>query len=296
MYQVRSRCTDAARAARQASKREGTYVFMKARLVDSTARLATWRAAACRVSLFEVPCIVTSPPGGHCDALVNPANEKLEGTQFTPSECSRLLAPATTIIYPSQAVDGLVTDLGGPELANACRELSGVPTGGAAITPAFGELLMCYTHIVHACAPFFDKDNLQRWRSKLEACYLAAFASADEAGLRVLALPLLGAGARGAPAASAAAVAAAAAASWRAPQGSGWATSVKQAPVDEMRPPRGYLREMRFAVQDPGVAHVFSEAMDEHAALQRESPTRRREARADWDSHWRPGRQWDGSL
>ena len=52
---------------------------MKARLVDSTARLATWRAAACRVSLFEVPCIVTSPPGGHCDALVNPANEKLEG-------------------------------------------------------------------------------------------------------------------------------------------------------------------------------------------------------------------------
>ena len=40
---------------------------------------------------------------------------------------------------------------------------------------------------------------------------------------------------------------------------------------------------MRFAVQDPGVAHVFSEAMDEHAALQRESPARRREARADWD-------------
>ena len=31
-----------------------------------------------------------------------------------------------------------------------------MPTGGAAITPAFGELLMCYTHIARY-APFFDK-------------------------------------------------------------------------------------------------------------------------------------------
>lgn len=227
--------------------------------VDPTVRLAQWKSAWCKVFLFEVPCIVTAPPGGGtCDALVNPCNERLEGTQFTPSEVVANLPTAGTVIYPPQSIDGLVTELGGPELAAACSALGGLPTGSAAITPAFGELLGTYKNIVHACAPIYHGEDkawngaeADSWSSALHDCYHATYSAADDAGLANLAMPLLGAGARGAPAGKAAHIAATATAAWH-PR--------NRAPSTEC------LREVRFAVQHPETAHVLRLALD--AALE----------------------------
>ena len=56
--------------------------------VSLTRLVATWHAPTSRlpVELHLTPCIVTNPPGvgAWCDALVNPANERLAGTRFTP--------------------------------------------------------------------------------------------------------------------------------------------------------------------------------------------------------------------
>jgi len=224
--------------------------------VNPTFLLATWRGSgrnSPRVQVYETPCIVTSPPNHLtvCDALVNAANERLEGTQFTPSECNRRLL-GETIIYPPQAVDGLVTEFGGPPLSEACANVpespigSGLrcPTGGAVLTESFGELVSSYSHIIHAVAPFYGDDR-DVWCCQLLKCYNSAFRTAANARLQVIAVPLLGAGARGAPTKEAAELAALSTAQWFRDLGAG-----------ELA-----LQEIRFAVQQPEVANTLVEAL-----------------------------------
>ena len=101
------------------------------------------RGAIARLELCLTPCIVSHPPGA-CDALLNPANERLDGTQFDPSTAARTFE--STIIYPAQVVDGLVTELGGTELYRVLQALpcaadgSRCATGHALATPSGGEL------------------------------------------------------------------------------------------------------------------------------------------------------------
>jgi O-acetyl-ADP-ribose deacetylase (regulator of RNase III) len=229
----------------------------KMRVVSPDTLRASWRTnSGLRVSLHLTPCIVTSPPGNVRGALANAANERLQGTAFTPSQCSRRLL-GNTIVYPPQTVDGLVHELGGAALAadlllvppakvqkapragaDNLPDLVRCVTGGAVVTKAFGELLTCYTNIVHACAPFYDDDN---WQQRLRSCYHATLDVSEMAGISQLALPLLGAGARGAPVAHASRVAAGAIASW-----SG----------------RGVLQDARFGVQEEDVASDLAEALD----------------------------------
>ena len=184
----------------------------------------SWRVASSllRVELYVTPCIVTSPPRRRCNALVNPANERLQGTRFTPGECARYLAPGSNLLYPPQAIDGIVHgargdssgDAGGAaalaELISAMPvEADGVrcPTGCAVATRSTGELAECYDHVIHAVAPFYEAE---RWRELLLCAYHAAFdtAASEDIGAACIAVPLLGAGARGAPIDAAAEVAA----------------------------------------------------------------------------------------
>ena len=101
------------------------------------------RGAIARLELCLTPCIVSHPPGA-CDALLNSANERLDGTQFDPSTAARTFE--STIIYPAQVVDGLVTELGGHELYRVLQALpcaadgSRCATGHALATPSGGEL------------------------------------------------------------------------------------------------------------------------------------------------------------
>ena len=58
--------------------------------LSPVARIASWRSVpGIDVELHLTPCIVTFPPHAGCSALVNPANERLEGTRFTPAKHER---------------------------------------------------------------------------------------------------------------------------------------------------------------------------------------------------------------
>ncbi|KAL1500120.1 hypothetical protein AB1Y20_012793 [Prymnesium parvum] len=199
-----------------------------------------------RVALHLTPCIVAAPPGT-CDALVNSANEQLVGTRFTPSQAVAALRGG--LVYPPQVVDGVVDERGGPALWRACASVPidrrGVrcAVGAAVLTAAAGELCVSYRAVVHAVAPLY---GAPRWSELLRSAFDAAFAEASRAGLATLAVPLLGAGAKGAPPREAAAIAAAAIAEW----------TVRD---DEKA---GGLREVRLAVQDESIADVLCESLD----------------------------------
>ena len=260
--------------------------------ITPTSFCAAWRTrSALRVELFVTPCIVTSPlgEGGECDALVVPANERLQGTLFTPSECSRNLTPDTTLIYPPQVIDGLVSELGGSALAAALSILPAdnrgirCPTGKAISTPAFGELLSCYQHLIHACAPFYattvlagddgdgdggsssdDEECISNespvphlWRSQMSSALRSALHAANGVGATSLAVPLLGAGARGGPAALTAEVIADALGEWQHHSSSDIASCHGGGVLL-----RNCLRCVRIGVQEEDICGIVETALD----------------------------------
>lgn len=216
------------------------------------------------IEVHRTACIVTHPPGGeHANhGLVNPANESLCGTRFTPEECwKHLHGDPTTgrwdselVVYPTQAIDGLVTEFGGDELrirleAQPADKLGHRCAVGSAIaTPASSELLELYAHLIHAVAPFYRKLEPQVWEDQLQSTYHAAFDTACDLGLSTVAVPLLGAGARGAPKADAMRVAAEATVRWRA--------------AAEDPGAAGAPLLVRFGVQDSSTAHALISALE----------------------------------
>ena len=151
--------------------------------------------------------------------LVNAANESLAGAQLPyfprggpcPPPLPEGLDNANSwgaletgpgFVFREQAVDGVVTSLGGPALRDLCARArpDGFGAGSAVATAAPG---LPFETVVHAVAPFWESAS---WRADLLRAYAAAFALT--AG-RDVATPLLGAGARGAPVADASAAAAA---------------------------------------------------------------------------------------
>jgi O-acetyl-ADP-ribose deacetylase (regulator of RNase III) len=192
-----------------------------------------------------------SPPGGFCEALINPANERLIGTKLPyfpkggPVPEEKVLGAAAVqrdwlppgfvsqwggmeiggqMLYPISVVDGMVGMLGGRELRRECASLAVLgpagsdvrcPIGDAVRTGAPGGLKALFGAIVHTVPPFFARTAAQpapEWRSALRRCWLRALDVAEPSAS--IAAPLLGAGARGAPTEEAASVAADAAAEW----------------------------------------------------------------------------------
>lgn len=113
------------------------------------------------------------------DALVNAANNSLLG---------------------GGGVDGAIHRVGGPQILAACRELrattlpDGLPTGDAVATTG-GALPARW--VIHTVGPVWspreDRTHL------LRSAYARSLAVADELGARVVAFPLLSAGAYGWP-------------------------------------------------------------------------------------------------
>ena len=221
------------------------------------------------IEVHRTACIVTHPPGGERAnrALVNPANESLAGTQFTPEECWRILHGDPTtgrwdkdyVTYPHQAIDGLVTEFGGDELRIALNATPAdaqgrrCPVGHAVTTSTFFELRELYDTLIHAVPPRYRTLEADEWEAALTKTYHAAFDAARRGGLLSIALPLLGAGANGAPLPDAMRVAAEAAVRWRPAHAGGAA---------EMPMPMA-----RFGVQSSSDAHALVTEVE--AAIQR---------------------------
>jgi O-acetyl-ADP-ribose deacetylase (regulator of RNase III) len=211
------------------------------------------------IEVHRTACIVTHPPGGEQanQALVNPANEQLAGTRFTPEQCWTNLHGDPVkgrwdkdfVVYPTQAIDGLVTEFGGEELRLALDAVpadangSRAPIGTAVVTPACHELRELYTYLIHTCAPMYRLVEPPTWERQIRAAYFAAFDTASSRGWDTIAVPLLGAGARGAPLGDAMRAAAGAAVAWR---GSGG----------------GPPLTARFGVQTSTSAHALVEALE----------------------------------
>lgn len=202
-----------------------TEPVMAAVVSGSAKKLGAWLTrSGLKLELHLTHDIVSLPPGGWCDALVNPANEALVGTKLPyfpmkvdpPNElrsnewCG--MEVGEHMFYPIQVVDGLVHATGGREMLQMCQLLPELEPGvrcrvGSAVsTPATGELRQSFAHVVHTVPPMYAAVN---WKVQLARCYEAALsvASCPTVQARTLASPLLGAGARGAPFAEAAKVA-----------------------------------------------------------------------------------------
>lgn len=129
----------------------------------------------------------------------------------------------TNVLYPAQAVDGLVHMHAGPELARALRAMPERSANtrcrvGESVCSAPYGLAALFDLLVHTPTPFYPANSggTQPWRADLLGCYRSAVAvamgvlhQAHPQGF-VFDTPLLGAGAAGAPPHEAAAVAASA--------------------------------------------------------------------------------------
>jgi hypothetical protein len=107
------------------------------------------------------------------------------------------------------------------------------------------------------------------WAEQLRLCYSSALDAAHRHGVTSLAVPLLGAGARGAPPHEAALVAASAVAGWRASDEGALPASAMKGWRAGGRAGRGgdagesRLRVMRLGVQDSTTAHMLAAALDQ---------------------------------
>jgi O-acetyl-ADP-ribose deacetylase (regulator of RNase III) len=181
--------------------------------------------------------------------LVNPANERLEGTEFsyfprggpTPehergwnSSWWGGMTAGDGMLYPTQTVDGRVHAEGGLELKEALHLVRTAASsnfttfsfGTAHETLAFGSLLRYgLTHVVHTVTPFHSTPHSHQL---LASCYQTALDTAATSGVvaggassrsRIVAVvPLLGAGTRGFPVDEAVNVGALAVETWLAEQ------------------------------------------------------------------------------
>ena len=126
------------------------------------------------------------------------------------------------MLYSKQVVDGVVHRHGGAALRDALAAAAPeqgrtrCAVGAAVVTPATGGLRE-FDLIVHTPTPFWPRligdQDMSEWASQLRACYTSSAVALQQYTSNCalwVAIPLLGAGAGGAPVTKAAAAAAAA--------------------------------------------------------------------------------------
>jgi thiosulfate/3-mercaptopyruvate sulfurtransferase len=119
---------------------------------------------------------------------------------ITAVRADAVVNAANSTLLGGGGVDGAIHRAGGPEILEACRELrasthrDGLPTGDAVATTA-GRLPARW--VIHTVGPVWsgatDRTPL------LRSAYLRSLAVADELRARVVAFPLISAGAYGWP-------------------------------------------------------------------------------------------------
>lgn len=145
----------------------------------------TGKAAKMHVEVVQGD-ITTEP----VDAIVNAANERLA---------------------PGGGVCGAIHAAGGPSIAEECRRIGGVPTGGAVATTA-GALPARF--VIHAVGPVWGGGD--RGEAELLAsAYVSALDEAARVGARSIAFPALSTGIYGYPLEAATAVAVEAVRNWK---------------------------------------------------------------------------------
>eukprot|EP00940_MAST-03C_sp_MAST-3C-sp2_P002201 g2201.t1 len=161
------------------------------------------------VEVHLTGCIVSESVGQtKACALINPTNADLVGTKapyFPIGERTRLQEKNTNAswggldigsnqLYPTQVVDGRVSEFGGRALADALRDLNGCDVGDAVRTDATEQLAHNFAHLLHTVPPYPTDDDAD---ILLERCYSSALRLASHIDCNVVVSPLLGNGQRG---------------------------------------------------------------------------------------------------
>ena len=147
--------------------------------------------------------------GQDVDAVVNAANASLAG---------------------GGGVDGAIHAAAGPELARACRELGGCPTGDVRVTPGFR---LTARWIIHAVGPVYRGGRAGE-AELLASCYRRAIEVAAELGAASMAFPAISTGVYGYPRDEACRIA-----------------------VDSVRAARSGVEEVRLVAFDAGTAATY---------------------------------------
>ena len=118
-----------------------------------------------------------------------------EIVDITTLDVDAIVNAANTDLKPGGGVCGAIHRAAGPELAAACAELRGCPTGEARITPGF-KLKAKY--VIHAVGPVW-RGGAAGEAERLASCYRRSLEIAAGLGLATVAFPCISTGLYGYP-------------------------------------------------------------------------------------------------
>ncbi|MEM7556974.1 MAG: macro domain-containing protein, partial [Cyanobacteria bacterium P01_A01_bin.84] len=110
--------------------------------------------------------------------------------------------PVDAIVNPTNSIlnhIGLCSDIhkiAGDNLRKATRDIKWLEVSNACITPGFA---LKASHVIHTCAPIWDKEHSQASWKKLRECYLNCLETAANNQIHTLAFPCIGTRLRGFP-------------------------------------------------------------------------------------------------
>ena len=114
---------------------------------------------------------------------------------ITQETTDAIVNAANSSLAPGGGVCGAIHRAAGPELAQACAELGGCPTGDVRMTPGFA---LKAGHVIHAVGPVWHGGGKGE-PDELASCYRRSLELADEYGLRSIAFPAISTGIYGYP-------------------------------------------------------------------------------------------------
>lgn len=114
---------------------------------------------------------------------------------ITTLDCDAIVNAANSSLAPGGGVCGAIHRAAGPELARACAEIGGCPTGEARLTPGFR---LHARYVIHAVGPVWQ-GGAARERELLASAYRSSMRLARDHGIRSIAFPAISTGIYGFP-------------------------------------------------------------------------------------------------
>ena len=137
--------------------------------------------------------------------MTGPAESKIELYQgdITGLSVDAIVNAANAALRPGAGVCGAIHRAAGPELAAACREVGGCPTGQARITGGFD---LAARFVIHTVGPVWQGGGGDE-AALLASCYRESLRLAARESLSSIAFPAISTGVYGYPLGAAAAIA-----------------------------------------------------------------------------------------
>ena len=114
---------------------------------------------------------------------------------ITTLDCDAIVNAANSSLAPGGGVCGAIHRAAGSELARACAEIGGCPTGEARLTPGFN---LSARYVIHAVGPVWQGGAAGE-RELLASAYRSSLRLAREHGIRSVAFPAISTGIYGFP-------------------------------------------------------------------------------------------------